>query len=428
MYKYQRLAEKLFAFTSLFFYTGAIAPFVSETNALYPVKENLPKIGLVLTLLLIFIRWKRVINIIVREKFLWLLLAIALASPLWSDTPILTQESLIPLVRVTIFGVYLATCFTLQEQLQIFTWTFGIAAFLSLLFGLFLPSYGVVGRGFVANIEDSIHTGAWRGIYVHKNNLGNIMSLSAITFFLNASANSRFRKIMWAGFVMTMVVIFASKSSTALLVTLIVMFLTPFYKALRWHHSKALPFLILAILIGGSLVILSVGSAEMILAGFGRDITLTGRTDIWSLVLNKIQERPWLGYGYETFWLGGWEGETADVWIELKEEFEPTHSHNGFLDLYLGLGFVGLVFFGISFLSNSLNALIWARYVQGAEGFLPLLYLTPLILINLSESRFMIGNIYWLIYVTISISMHSTVNKLSVWSIVNKNQINLVCN
>ncbi|MCJ8280711.1 MAG: hypothetical protein MJK14_12650 [Rivularia sp. ALOHA_DT_140] len=91
MFNYQLFAEKIFVFTSLFFYTGAIAPFISEEHLYYPVKEALPHIGLVISLLLIAARWERVLNIIIREKFLWILLAIAIASPLWSDTPILTQ-------------------------------------------------------------------------------------------------------------------------------------------------------------------------------------------------------------------------------------------------------------------------------------------------------------------------------------------------
>ncbi len=428
MFKYQKLLEKMFAIGCLFLYTGAIAPFVSETNAFYSFKEALPNIGLVITLLLMCPRWKRIINILVREKYLWILLAVAILSPFWSDTPILTIESLMPLVRVSIFGVYLATCHTLHDQLKIFTWAFGIASLLSLLFSLFLPSYGVVGRGFVATVEDTIHTGAWRGVYVHKNDLGSAMTFGAITFFLNAIANYKFRRVMWAGFIMTMAVIVASKSSTGLLVVLVVMVLTPFYKALRWHHSKALPFLIMTILIGGSLVLLSISSAEAVLTSLGRDITLTGRTEIWPAVLQKIAQRPWLGYGYETFWLGEWEGETADVWRQLAAEFEPHHAHNGFLDLYLGLGLLGLICFGFSFISNSLRAFLWARQVQGAEGLMPLLYLTPLILINLSESRFMLGGIYWLIYVTVTISMHSTVNKLNIWSFVNKGKLNLIYN
>ncbi len=423
-----RLFEKTFAVISLFFYTGAIAPFVSETHVLYPVKQALPNFCLTITLLLIFPRWKRVINIIFREKILWILLAIAIASPLWSDTPMVTLEVIIPLVRVTIFGVYLATCYSSHEQLQIFTWMFGIASFLSLIFGLFLPTYGVVGQGFVANIEDTVHTNAWRGIYVHKNDLGNMMCFSVVTFFLNAIANSKYRQIMWAGFIISIAVILGSTSQTALLVGLVAMLLIPFYKALRWHHTKALPFFIITILIGGIIAILSIGSAETVLTSLGRDITFTGRTEIWDAVAAKIQQRPWLGYGYETFWLGGWEGETADVWRELGEGFEATHAHNGFLQIFLGLGLIGMVIFGLSFISISLRALILARYAQSPEGLIPLVYLTPLLLINLSESRLMIGSIYWIIYVMMKISMHSHLNKFNIWNIVQTGKIRMAFN
>ncbi|BDA74954.1 O-antigen polymerase [Rivularia sp. IAM M-261] len=428
MYKYQRLIEKIFAVLSLFFYTGAIDPFISETHILYPIKLVLPNTCLVISLVLILARWKRVVNIITREKLLWVLLGIALVSPFWSDTPMLTLEKIMPLVRVTVFGVYLATCYSLHEQLQMFTWMFGAISFLSLLFAILLPSYGVMGRGFVANIEDVIHTGAWRGVFVHKNDLGNITSLSAVTFFLNATSNAKFRQLMWAGFIISTAVILGSKSQTALVVILIVMILTPFIKALRWNHTKALPFLIITILISGVTSLLLVNNAESILTSLGRDITFTGRTEIWPVVFNKIQERPWLGYGYETFWLGKWEGETADVWREIGGGFEPIHAHNGFLDLYLSLGLIGLIALVISLLSISLKALIWVRRVQGAEGLVPLLYLTCLVLMNLSESRFMIGTIHWLLYVTITISMHSTLNKLDIWNLASQGKVRIVYN
>lgn len=428
MYQYQRLVEKIFVVITLFFYTGAIDPFISETHFLYPIKLVLPNTCLAISLILILTRWKRVVNIVVREKLLWVLLAVALVSPFWSDTPMLTLEKIMPLVRVTVFGVYLATCYSLREQLQLFAWMFGAASVLSLLFALFLPSYGVMGRGFVANLEDVIHTGAWRGVYVHKNDLGNITALGGVTFFLNATNNFSFRKIMWAGFIMSLAVILGSKSQTGFLVVLIAMVLTPFYKALRWHHKKALPFLIMTILITGVIAILFVSNTEFILNSLGRDATLTGRTEIWPVVINKIQERPWLGYGYETFWLGKWEGETADVWREIGGDFQPTHAHSGFLELYLGLGLIGLIIFAVSFLSISLQALMWARHVQGAEGLAPLLYLTCLVFMNLSESRFMIGTIHWLIYVTITVSMHSTVNKLNIWNLANQGKVRVVYN
>ena len=270
--------------------------------------------------------------------------------------------------------------------------------------------------------------GAWRGVFVHKNDLGNITSLSAVTFFLNATSNAKFRQLMWAGFIISTAVILGSKSQTALVVILIVMILTPFIKALRWNHTKALPFLIITILISGVTSLLLVNNAESILTSLGRDITFTGRTEIWPVVFNKIQERPWLGYGYETFWLGKWEGETADVWREIGGGFEPIHAHNGFLDLYLSLGLIGLIALVISLLSISLKALIWVRRVQGAEGLVPLLYLTCLVLMNLSESRFMIGTIHWLLYVTITISMHSTLNKLDIWNLASQGKVRIVYN
>jgi len=74
------------------------------------------------------------------------------------------------------------------------------------------------------------------------------------------------------------------------------------------------PLYITVLLVGGSVAIWLVGNTAIANA-LGRDVTLTGRTSIWAVVLDKISKHPWLGYGYKGFWLG-MEGESADVWHE----------------------------------------------------------------------------------------------------------------
>jgi O-antigen ligase len=67
----------------------------------------------------------------------------------------------------------------------------------------------------------------------------------------------------------------------------------------------------------------------------GRDPTLTGRTEIWKDLL--IFDYNWiLGTGYESFWLGE---RLIQVWTEAGY---ITQAHNGYLEIYLNLGIVGL--------------------------------------------------------------------------------------
>ena len=53
---------------------------------------------------------------------------------------------------------------------------------------------------------------------------------------------------------------------------------------------------------------------------------------------------PWLGYGFDAFWQGN-VGASGDVSIRMY--FYPNHAHNGFIDLALSLGNVGLALLGM---------------------------------------------------------------------------------
>jgi O-antigen ligase len=401
----QRHAEKAFVVISLFLYSGALAPYISSTNPLHPVKEALPHVGLVISLLLMIARLKRVVSIGIREQFLWILMGLVLTSFYWSDDPNSTMEQVLPLLRVTVFGVYFGTLYRMREQIELVAATFGLAILLSIFLCVALPSYGVVGRGFIANMEDLVHTGAWRGVYIHKNLMGGLMMLSTIIFCVGAFC-SKYRNLMWIGSFLSLFMIVQSRAKTPLVVLVVLLLLLPFYKALRWSYSKAIPFFIAIILVVGTVVVSVVSNAEKIF-GSGQEITLTGRTDIWTLLMDKIAARPWLGYGYHAFWLNGWEGEAADIWRGLNEfGFEPPNAHNGFLEICLHVGLIGLTVFLLSFLSFSIRSVIWIRIIKTAEGFLPILYLTVLFLLNLTESLILEPDIYWVLYVAFTLSMY----------------------
>jgi hypothetical protein len=65
-----------------------------------------------------------------------------------------------------------------------------------------------------------------------------------------------------------------------------------------------------------------------------------------------------------------------------------------------------LTVFLLSFLSFSIRSVIWIRIIKTAEGFLPILYLTVLFLLNLTESLILEPDIYWVLYVAFTLSMY----------------------
>ena len=63
--------------------------------------------------------------------------------------------------------------------------------------------------------------------------------------------------------------------------------------------------------------------------------TLTGRIGIWSLILDRALERPWLGHGFNSIW--------RVIPPFGPEQFEAWHAHNELLQQFYTYGVVGIV-------------------------------------------------------------------------------------
>ena len=68
----------------------------------------------------------------------------------------------------------------------------------------------------------------------------------------------------------------------------------------------------------------------------GRDESLSGRDEVWSIVFVEGLKKPIFGSGYGAFWKEGKGRELVHTW-------NPRQSHNAYLDLWVDLGIVGLV-------------------------------------------------------------------------------------
>ncbi len=408
MLGFQELGEKAFIVLSLFFFSGAVSGLISADNSLNSVREMLICVGHSLTWMFVALRWKQVFAIVIKEKLLWILIGTVCASVIWSDLPMVTLENILPFLRVTIFSVYFAARFTIKEQLQLLAWAFGIAALLSLIVCVIVPSYGVVGVGLIVGQEELVHSGAWRGIYNHKTFLGSIMSVGSLVLMFCGldKFKYRFPWIICAGFLISIFVLLRSTTIGALLIFIISLSLVFFFKLEQNKLSLFVALLLCFTLIGSLVVTLIASNTETIFNSFGKDATISGRTLIWPLLIDKIRERPWLGYGYHTFWKGGWEGQVADIWRGLIAGFEPPHAHNGFLEICLDVGFLGLALFIVWFIYSCLRSFVWLHKNKTIEGIAPIILLVHILLLSLTESYLMRGDIYWVIYVTMTLSMN----------------------
>jgi exopolysaccharide production protein ExoQ len=160
---------------------------------------------------------------------------------------------------------------------------------------------------------------------------------------------------------------------------------------------------LLAILLTLSVTVWFSEIATPVLGLFERDLTLTGRTDIWPAVILKIQERPWLGYGFSGFW-HGIQGESADIIRTLR--WGVPDSHNGFLDLALQLGLVGSMVFLLIIWITLIKSVALVKAKFCSEYLWPIILLSYAFLVNFSESTLLSQNsFFWILLSSIVISV-----------------------
>jgi exopolysaccharide production protein ExoQ len=127
------------------------------------------------------------------------------------------------------------------------------------------------------------------------------------------------------------------------------------------------------------------------------DSTFTGRTIIWDFAQLEIARRPFLGWGYQGFWLVGADAPSivdARGWIK-----GMPNAHNGYYDTMLEMGYVGLAFL-ITFLLATLHAVGRVADRDRARAWLLLSLVLFIILYNFLESLWMRAfDLSWVVFV-----------------------------
>ncbi len=343
---------------------------------------------------LLLLRWKKTIYFLSKDRIIALLVGIAIASFFWSFSPSSTLRSCIGLIGTTLFGVYLGTRYTIRDQVKLLGLAYGLIIIFSILFAVGLPRYGIMG---------GVHAGSWRGIFTHKNFFGRALAFSGVLFAICGNINTQKKWLPWFGIVMIMGLLVLARSTTSIINFVILLASLYSYRVLRLKYLLMVPAFLGILTVSSVVVDWYNQNATAILGTFGKDPSLTGRTDLWAWVWEMIEKRPWLGYGYKAFW-NGLDGPSA--YIVRAARWPVPYSHNGLLDLWLDVGFLGVAAYIFGFGLNLLRALWWARFSIGFDGLWPLVYLTYTVLSNLTEGGIMAQNgIFWVLYTALSISL-----------------------
>ncbi|GJD20059.1 O-antigen polymerase [Rivularia sp. IAM M-261] len=346
---------------------------------------------------LVCIRWQDSLRVIKSDIFLVLLSVIAFASFLWSDFFVSSLKDSREILQMTSFGLYIAARFTIREQVETIGAAFFIGELMSLLAGVAMPILGIHG---------SDHPGAWKGVYGYKNLLGAIMVISSFTFFLLPNSNNKLQKIYkWTGFTFGVILMLLSTSKTSLVVSVVLFSALYFYRYFRFVGKTTVIFLDLFILIVSAAITLVLSNWTELLTGIGRDPTLTGRTPMWGIALTRLMDRPLLGFGRGAFWAPG-SPYALEAGKAVAVGFVPPHGHNGFIDLALDVGLIGISLFAISFVIAYFRALKLAYATKAPERMWYLAFLMFFFMNNMTESFMLFKtNIYWTLYLTTTLSL-----------------------
>jgi O-antigen ligase len=321
---------------------------------------------------------------ILRSPWLILLALFAIASALWSIDAELSFRRGIAVLATTLLGVYLAARFDWLGALRLLAVVWFVLMAMSFLAGIVAPGFS----------HSTDHPGAWMGGWGEKNALGGHAARASFLFAFLAWRDAPLRRWWIGGAVMALLLVILSKSATALLGAALGLGILGaawwMLKGRRWSLA-----LLWATLAAGGLAILIYFIAPGFLLGLlGKDETLTGRTDIWAQLLDAIGEKPAFGYGYLAFW--GLESEPR-YWLARAVDWNAPSGHNGWLDLAISLGLVGVALYVIDLVLALARAGRLA--LSSPSGVFAIGFLAQFMLFAMSESIMLAQNsILWATY------------------------------
>jgi exopolysaccharide production protein ExoQ len=323
--------------------------------------------------LLVLTRWRRVANAARRVWPLVALTLLALISIAWSDAPVLTLRRSVFLLGSTVIGIYLGERFSIEQLSRWLAQVLCMIMLASLILYCIVPS---------SVIDYAAYDGAWKGVTINKNTFGWYMAIAVAVLTL-----VRFRRFRWLRYIFLLtaaILLLLSRSATSLVGCVLIISIVPLWRMIRaGPKTRRLVFVLMLMAIcSGTYFIWA--ERQLLFRVLGRDSTLTGRTDLWVLVMSAIAKHPFLGYGYGAFW-SGMKDEVLNIYIASR--WLPMGAHNGYLELWLGVGILGLPLV-LYFILRSLG--MAEDYIRSNEDWIsiwPMTYLLLFIFHNFFESH-----------------------------------------
>jgi O-antigen ligase len=240
----------------------------------------------------------------------------------------------------------------------------------------------------------------YSGVTTTKNGLGMIClvyGLACLWCFLSAyrgqKGRERARRLIAHGIILAMAfwLLWMSNSMTSISCFIMAGGLMAMTSLIRFARKPLIVHLLVAALVSVTFSALFLGAGGGALETMGRDSSLTGRTDIWSIVLS-VARNPFLGTGFESFWLGD---RLQSVWNGFGLHIQE--AHNGYLEVYLNGGWVGVAMLAIIIMTGYRNIIRALRENQDASCLKLGLFVAG-VLYSFTEAGFRMLSPIWLAF------------------------------
>lgn len=340
-------------------------------------------------------RVKRTVSILRSNMAVLLFFAYCLLSVGWSEYPVVAFKRWIKAIGdLMMVLIVLTDSDVLAAVKQVLTRISFILVPLSLLFIKYYPD---LGRSY----NQWTWTPVYSGVTLGKNLLGMtclVCGLGSLWCLLAAhqkpAGRERSQHMIAYGLTVAMAIylILVADSMTSFSclvlaggVLFISGFKSPTIKMRRVHLSVAVVILLAAFA-------LFMDTQGNLIKSLGRDPTLTGRTLVWDAALNEVRH-PMIGTGFEGFWLGG---RLLRIWEAINQP-GIQEAHNGYLEVYLNLGWIG-VSLVVLLIVSGYRKVVAALHVDPLLGRLLLAFFLAGVVYNFTEAGFRMMAPVWIFF------------------------------
>jgi O-antigen ligase len=322
-------------------------------------------------------------------------------SILWSDFPLVSSKRLIKGLGNILAILIVLTEKNWVEALNKIMRRSGIILIpLSVIFIKYFPEIGRYYDGWTGNVSFS-------GVSYNKNGLGCLCLICGLFFFWNMMDGlknryeSEGKKDILSYlviFIMIIWLMYLANSATSLTCFLIGILIVSWniFPVFRRNYKT---ILIVLSITGVFMYIFDneFGFLDAYTASIGRDASFTGRDKIWELALSGVSN-PWIGTGYESYW----DGNKIKNIMKKFWDFPINEAHNGYLDVYLNLGYIGVVIIFAVILSACREIL--RKIIEHHDfGIFCLGFIIVLLIYNLTETAFKDTHPLWSLFLLMAI-------------------------